>query len=127
MKYRHIKNVPVPLDIEKYKIYIEERDSNKNFIKEIFYDYIDEAFNINTKIKFNDAYNIAVMIFRSELNEKYEPPSYSDIKNSYIEKLFYKQFINILISVVKNMELMMLLHIFSMKENLLKKILLLNL
>ena len=40
MKYRHIKNLPVPLDIEKYKIYIEERDSNKNFIKENFYDYI---------------------------------------------------------------------------------------
>ena len=40
MKYRHIKNLPVPLDIEKCKIYIEERDSNKNFIKEIFYDYI---------------------------------------------------------------------------------------
>ena len=32
-------------------------------------------------------------MFRSELNEKYEPPSYSDIKNNYIEKLFYKQFI----------------------------------
>ena len=33
------------------------------------------------------------MIFRSEFNEKYEPPTYSDIKNNYIEKPFYKTFI----------------------------------
>ena len=33
MKYRHIKNLPVPLDIEKYKIYIEERDSNEKLSK----------------------------------------------------------------------------------------------
>ena len=49
MKYRHIKNVPVPLDIEKYKIYIEERDSNEKLSKKKNYDYINEAFNINAK------------------------------------------------------------------------------
>ena len=33
------------------------------------------------------------MMFRSEFNEKYEPPNYSDIKNNFIVKLFYKQLI----------------------------------
>ena len=32
-------------------------------------------------------------MFRSEFNDKYEPPNYSDIKHNFIVKFFYKQLI----------------------------------
>ena len=89
INFTHETGLPIPINLEDFKIYAEEKKNTNNVLKDKYYQYLFNAFEQNPECTFNYAFDVVIMLLGSS------PFSfiYNDIKNNYINQLVLKQFI----------------------------------